>query len=601
MAATAIHRRRSPTFPRTAREPGLGLFLVAVLLLGPATPACAEDVAATPDVVAAYLAIWNSGSVEDLDDVVTADFRRHAGPGERVESREALAALIATTRQLYHPFELRIDDHYAAGGGGAARGTFYGVHSEVRRVVEFPVMSVFRLRDGRLSEEWILGDNFLALVGLGFQMTPPGFTVSRPASASTWVAEPAAGGAAESAVPAPAGASAAAATPADASAAEQALRRYVDVWNSGEIERLDDLITEDFQRHSAVAAAGSRQELGEVIQRLRRFYRDLRMEIDDVVASGDRGATRIRFVGTYGQTKFVIRATSLHMFELRDGRISGEWVQGNTTDLWTSFGYSLSPPDATITPPPIETPPEPFPAVAWGEVAQVVAAGEESDRSRTGTLRIDSPVACRVELDGREVGGLAAGASSELQVVPGWHRVRALSLGGSQLYDAEVEVKRRGPASARIEPPGRVVVRPHDRTAEDLETGLMWQMEDNGSNIDLARARATCEGLDQGGHTDWRLPSIYELQSLYKKGPEERKYDTIDGVFLSDCCPWTSTAHGDYHWTYVFHMGIRFLELEALPWHMRVLCVRDPRPAAGRSGGDPREAPRHHRGLDQGG
>jgi len=579
------------------REARLAVRLGVVLNLLLAATAGAEGGDATPDVVAAYFAIWNGGSVDGLDDVVTADFRRHAGPGERVDSREELAALIAATRSLYDPFELRIDDHYAAGAGGAARGTFYGVHAEVRRVVEFPVMSVFRLRDGRLSEEWILGDNFLALLGLGFQLTPPGFTVSRPASASTG------GGEVETTVaaaaPPAAAATVAAATSADASGAEQTLRRYVEVWNRGEVERLADLTTDDFERHSAVGAAGSRRELGEVIQRSRRFYRDLHLEIDDVVASGGRGAMRTRFVGTYGQTKFVIQATGLHMFELRDGRIADEWVQGNTTDLWTSFGYRLSPPDATITPPPIEVPPEPFPAVAWGQVAQVVAAGEDAGRSRAGTLRIESPVACRLELDGREVGGLAAGASGELRVAPGRHRVRALSLAGSQLYDAEVAVKRRGATSARIEVPGRVVVRPHDRTAEDLETGLMWQMEDNGSNIDLERARATCDGLDQGGYTDWRLPSIYELRSLYKKGPEERKYDTIDGVFLTDCCPWTSTPHGDYHWTYVFHMGMRFLEFEALPWHMRVLCVRDPRPAADRSGGEAGDAPRHHRGVDQ--
>ena len=549
---------------------GAGLLLAAM--------AQAQGGEAAPDVVAAYFAIWNGGSADDLGDVVTADFRRHAGPGERVESREELAALIATTRSIYDPFELRVDAHHAGRDGGAARGTFYGVHTEVRRVVEFPVMSVFRLRDGRLSEEWILGDNFLALVGLGYQMTPPGFTITRPAPAGgeggeTTVVVPAVG-----TVPPPATVDAAAAPP-DASAAEQTIRRYIEVWNSGEIERLAELTSEDFERHSAVAAAGSRTELGEVIRGSREFYRDLRMVVEDVVASGDHGALRARFVGTYGQTKFVVRATSLHMFELSDGRITDEWVQGNTTDLWTSFGYQLAPPDATITPPPVEVPPEPFPAAAWGEVARVVAGQEEPDRSRAGTLRIESPVACRLEVDGREVGGLAAGGSAEIPVAPGKHRVRALSLGGSQLHDETVQVKRRTAATVRIEPPAPAVLRPRDQTVEDLETGLMWQMKDNGSNVNLARARATCERLDQGGHTDWRLPSIHELQSLYRPDAEKDGYDTIAGILLTDCCPWTSTPHGDYHWTYVFHMGMRFLEFEALPWHMRVICVRDARPS----------------------
>lgn len=595
---------------RLALVGGLALaFGVGFPLAAMAQVEGAEVGAATPDVVAAYFAIWNGGSVDALDEVVTADFRRHAGPGEGAASREELTALIATTRSIYDPFELRIDDHYAAGDGGAARGTFHGVHAEVRRVVEFPVMSVFRMRDGRLSEEWILGDNFLVLLGLGYQMTPPGFTVTRPGSemvggagSQTTVVPPAVGalpppgagppdaasaGVESQGAPAAASFDAPDASPAaGADEAERTLRRYIDVWNSGEVERLAELTSEDFQRHSAVGAAGSRRELGAVIRGTRRFYRDLRMEVEDVVASGDRGAMRARFVGTYGRTEFVIRATSLHMFELRDGRVTGEWVQGNTTDLWTSFGYRLAPPDAKLTPPPVEVPPEPFPAAAWGEVAQVVVAdGEEPGRSGAATLRIESPVACRIQLDGREVGGLAAGGTTEVRVAPGRHRVVALSLGGSQLHDATVRVERPTAASVVIEPPGRAVLRPRDRTVEDLETGLMWQTKDNGSNLNLAQARAACEELDQGGHTDWRLPSIHELESLYREDSEQGGYDTIAGVLLSDCCPWTSTPHatplGEYHWTYVFHMGLRYLQFEALPWHMRVLCVRDPRPPGG--------------------
>lgn len=57
------------------------------------------------------------------------------------------------------------------------RGSFYGVHGEIDRVVEFELMSLFRFEDGLIAEEWVLGNNFLVLVGLGFQLTPPGFEV----------------------------------------------------------------------------------------------------------------------------------------------------------------------------------------------------------------------------------------------------------------------------------------------------------------------------------------------------------------------------------------------------------------------------------------
>jgi len=85
---------------------GAGLLLAAM--------AQAQGGEAAPDVVAAYFAIWNGGSVDDLDDVVTADFRRHAGPGERVESREELARLLDRRPPLIEELGVEVDDEIRA-------------------------------------------------------------------------------------------------------------------------------------------------------------------------------------------------------------------------------------------------------------------------------------------------------------------------------------------------------------------------------------------------------------------------------------------------------------------------------------------------------
>lgn len=52
-----------------------------------------------------------------------------------------------------------------------------------------------------------------------------------------------------------------------------------------------------------------------------------------------------------------------------------------------------------------------------------------------------------------------------------------------------------------------------DGTVSDSDAGLMWQQGEPGSKTwDVALTY--CEGLSLGGQSDWRLPNIYELESI---------------------------------------------------------------------------------------
>lgn len=61
-----------------------------------------------------------------------------------------------------------------------------------------------------------------------------------------------------------------------------------------------------------------------------------------------------------------------------------------------------------------------------------------------------------------------------------------------------------------------------DSVWTDPQTKLMWQREDNGAhlpsqqaNINRQEAIDYCKRLSLAGYTDWRLPAIDELQTLY--------------------------------------------------------------------------------------
>ena len=56
-----------------------------------------------------------------------------------------------------------------------------------------------------------------------------------------------------------------------------------------------------------------------------------------------------------------------------------------------------------------------------------------------------------------------------------------------------------------------------DGTVTDAKTGLMWAAADNGYPINWPNALLYCQDFRGGGYTDWRMPTLVELSSLYNQ------------------------------------------------------------------------------------
>ena len=90
---------------------------------------------------------------------------------------------------------------------------------------------------------------------------------------------------------------------------------------------------------------------------------------------------------------------------------------------------------------------------------------------------------------------------------------------------------------------------------EDSETGLIWTIEDNGSDLGWNQAYNYCESLTLGGHTDWRLPTLDELQGLYD-GSLSKQYKAKGPINLKGASLWSGTRNkqGDA-WMFNFGYG----------------------------------------------
>jgi hypothetical protein len=123
-----------------------------------------------------------------------------------------------------------------------------------------------------------------------------------------------------------------------------------------------------------------------------------------------------------------------------------------------------------------------------------------------------------------------------------------------------------------------------EETYLDPETKLTWTRKDNGRDIDWNGGARYCDDLTLEGFTDWRLPTIDEIEKLYD--PNDTVYKIRKPFELTACCHWSSTKRGipeegfplslDSAWYFNFNMAVGGRNHTHLsPSHgRRALCVR---------------------------
>ena len=93
-------------------------------------------------------------------------------------------------------------------------------------------------------------------------------------------------------------------------------------------------------------------------------------------------------------------------------------------------------------------------------------------------------------------------------------------------------------------------------TVLDTRTNLMWAEEDNEFGINWANAKSYCKNYRRGGYTDWRMPTLDELEGLYESGNYENGDKSGNVIQITGWFVWASETRGSEAAYFDFNFGL---------------------------------------------
>lgn len=126
-------------------------------------------------------------------------------------------------------------------------------------------------------------------------------------------------------------------------------RGYEEGWNQGRIEVLDEILAPGFQAHDPAVPGGEvgKEGVRTAFQTIRTAFPDVRREVCDHVAAGDKIAVRWRVTGTHlgpfngaPPTSRAVNVTGITLYRFVGERIAEEWVAMDNLSLLQQLGLA---------------------------------------------------------------------------------------------------------------------------------------------------------------------------------------------------------------------------------------------------------------------
>jgi steroid delta-isomerase-like uncharacterized protein len=129
------------------------------------------------DLVKALHQIWNTGDLTLIDSVYADDFLAHWPPSSEVPERRGIEGIrfgVGRIRTAFPDWHEQVMDVFGSGDRVASRyvstgthkGAFWGIEPTGRRI-EIQEISIFRIAEDRIVEQWCMFDDLARLQQLG--------------------------------------------------------------------------------------------------------------------------------------------------------------------------------------------------------------------------------------------------------------------------------------------------------------------------------------------------------------------------------------------------------------------------------------------------
>ncbi len=122
-------------------------------------------------------------------------------------------------------------------------------------------------------------------------------------------------------------------------------RLYAEVVSAGNTARVGEFVSEDYLDHNAEGAGRGPGVLRAHIEAVRRTFPDFRLRIEDVVAEGDRVATRVTAQGTHQgrwmsiePTGALVELKGINIDRVVDGKLVEHWGEADTIGMLRQMG-----------------------------------------------------------------------------------------------------------------------------------------------------------------------------------------------------------------------------------------------------------------------
>lgn len=220
----------------------------------------------------------------------------------------------------------------------------------------------------------------------------------------------------------------------------------------------------------------------------------------------------------------------------------------------------------------------------------------QSGASLLATTDLD----CTWKLDGAPQGSLQADGSMIVPISLGQHLVQATSTDGKRkwraivtitvpqqevvdikLADSQQQETSRQPEQqqethrqpAKHQQPVAEPGLPEVSTWSDPATGRMWEGTDNGANVTWKQAGDYCSNLKLAGYSDWRLPTLDELSSIYDKKHDVNGWHIKGGIRVSGRVWSSEDSKGSGEPRYFNYADAKHSAI-LIDFSRRALCVR---------------------------